>query len=447
MVDYDNLLTHLVGEFGPYQKRCVVLLCFVAVLTSLKNTAPVFIQAPTDYWCKMAESSNLTDECETLNKTDDCHGRVQDLLLPRERDDGSCESGWKWSSCFRYEVMNATDFLSLAQISKNTSNVVKCDNGWTYDTSQYTSTMIHEFDLVCDTSYQSALITSLYMSGNAVGCFAFGPVSDMIIPESPRWLISVGKISRAMKIIQKTALVNKVSIPDNVLTSTSGDEISEKSKNNELGVKNENVRKTSPIDLFRFRNMRMKTCILMFCNFSASLTYFGFTLNISNIGGNDYINVTIAGAVEILAVILASLLIETRLGRRFTFFGGCLVSGVMSFVLIFIPQCGDLFPVMITFNMIGKFSISGVFAISWIYFTELYPTVVRSSGASISVMAGMIGAIMAPQILDFRQLWEHLPKLVFSLLPILSAFLVLCLPETRGEKLPETMEEGEWFGR
>jgi len=44
-------------------------------------------------------------------------------------------------------------------------------------------------------------------------------------------------------------------------------------------------------------------------------------------------------------------------------------------------------------------------------------------------------------------LWQPLPSLVFGLFAALSALLYLCLPETLGHVLPDTIDEAQLFGR
>ena len=44
-------------------------------------------------------------------------------------------------------------------------------------------------------------------------------------------------------------------------------------------------------------------------------------------------------------------------------------------------------------------------------------------------------------------LWEPLPFVLFGILAIAGGLVALILPETLGKNLPETIEEGEQFGR
>ncbi|XP_077977743.1 carcinine transporter-like [Glandiceps talaboti] len=108
---------------------------------------------------------------------------------------------------------------------------------------------------------------------------------------------------------------------------------------------------------------------------------------------------------------------------------------------------GSLLWFRITFFMIGKFGVAVTYAIVWIYMAELYPTTVRSIGVSITCISGMLGATFAPQVLLLSNLWEPLPMIVIAVLQLTAGVLALLLPETRGKKLPETIEEGEAFGR
>ena len=65
----------------------------------------------------------------------------------------------------------------------------------------------------------------------------------------------------------------------------------------------------------------------------------------------------------------------------------------------------------------------------------------------VSSMSSRVSGIIAPFILELETVWPPFPFLVFGVLSILSGLLSLLLPETNNRKLPETMEEGEAFGK
>ena len=58
-----------------------------------------------------------------------------------------------------------------------------------------------------------------------------------------------------------------------------------------------------------------------------SLVYYGLSLNSSNLGGNDYINFFISGAVEIPAYIMCQISL-TYLGRRLPLSASMIVGGL-----------------------------------------------------------------------------------------------------------------------
>lgn len=62
-------------------------------------------------------------------------------------------------------------------------------------------------------------------------------------------------------------------------------------------------------------------------------------------------------------------------------------------------------------------------------------------------MMARIGGILAPYINVLTDVWKPLPLVIFGALSFLSGLLSLYLPETLNRKLPETIEEGERFGK
>ena len=76
--------------------------------------------------------------------------------------------------------------------------------------------------------------------------------------------------------------------------------------------------------------------IIMFVRCVTSLVYYGLSLNSSNLGGNDYINFFIAGAVEVPAYVCSQLAMS-YLGRRLSLTGTMLLGGLALFAILFTP--------------------------------------------------------------------------------------------------------------
>ncbi|XP_070567476.1 organic cation transporter protein-like [Ptychodera flava] len=276
-------------------------------------------------------------------------------------------------------------------------------------------------------------ILQLVMS---VPCAAF-MVYFWIIPESPRWLLSTGRTKKAEKVIRKYEKGNGVTVPQSVY-----DEIKAQGKIEEEVEES----KASVVDLMRYPNMRKKTLNVFYNWFTVSLVYYGLSLNTSNLGGSDYLNAFLSGAVEIPAYTLSLYIPQTILGRRWSMFVTEVIGGVACILTLFVPKCGMEW-IGITLAMLGKLCISASFAIIYVFSAELYPTPVRTIGMGLASMCARIGGILAPQMILIGTLWEPLPIIIFGSTSIVAGVLALLLPETRNKKLPETIEESEEFGK
>lgn len=115
--------------------------------------------------------------------------------------------------------------------------------------------------------------------------------------------------------------------------------------------------------------------------------------------------------------------------------------------------------------MAGKFAINASFTIIYLYGPEIYPTVLRYSvtykkihnsiyifnfrntGAGLGSFAGRFGGILFPYVTYLAKIdvpyAKGLPLIVFGALSIIGGFLVLPLPETRNNPLPETIDDVE----
>lgn len=63
-----------------------------------------------------------------------------------------------------------------------------------------------------------------------------------------------------------------------------------------------------------------------------------------------------------------------------------------------------------------------------------------------SMMARLSGAA-TPMIILFDSLNPKIPAIIFGAVSVVSGLLVTLLPETNGQPMPETLEDGESFGK
>uniref|UniRef100_A0A182T405 Major facilitator superfamily (MFS) profile domain-containing protein n=1 Tax=Anopheles maculatus TaxID=74869 RepID=A0A182T405_9DIPT len=96
---------------------------------------------------------------------------------------------------------------------------------------------------------------------------------------------------------------------------------------------------------------------------------------------------------------------------------------------------------------VGLVGMSISFPTVYLYAGELFPTVVRNVGIGTASMIARFGSMIAPFVAGMGSIAYWLPPCIFGLVPLLGAFCVFFLPETQGHPLPETLEDGENFGK
>ncbi|XP_024944011.1 organic cation transporter protein isoform X2 [Cephus cinctus] len=258
-----------------------------------------------------------------------------------------------------------------------------------------------------------------------------------VVPESPRWLIAVGKQRAACKILQKAANVNKVKskdIPDMVRKHC----LHQNSK------RTASDHKASFPDLFRTPNMRIKSLAIFFNWLVCGMGLFGMTQYIGQVGGDIFVNFAVSGAIQIPGNFLSWWAMST-LGRKITLISSNTTAGIASLLLVMVSaETAWLRLLLACFGIVGM-SVS--FTTVYLFSGELFPTVVRNIGVGTSSMCARIGSMVAPFVVSLGLIKGWLPPIVFGTLPLMGAVLCFFLPETTGCTLPETLQDGEDFGK
>ncbi|XP_038075653.1 organic cation transporter protein-like [Patiria miniata] len=256
----------------------------------------------------------------------------------------------------------------------------------------------------------------------------------IVFPESPRWLITKGRYKEATKIIEKIAKVNGTEAPEDLLDKLSEDSKEDKKQPSRIPV--------TQLDLIRTPNLRKKTLILWVDWFVANMVYYGLSLSTSALGVDDYLAAFVSGAIEIPSYLFCWYMMD-RFGRRITLVAFYIFGGVFCLTTIFIP----LGAARAAVAMFGKFAITAAFGHIYIYSLEIYPTIIRSIGMGTSSMMARVSGILCPIILILGKYWKPLPLCVFGGSAIIAGVLSLMLPETMGYSLPDTIQDGENFGK
>ena len=138
-----------------------------------------------------------------------------------------------------------------------------------------------------------------------------------ILLESPKWLFSVGKIEEAERVSRRMAKLNGRDVPP---------DWNLKNNRGNTDVAENDCKKASILDLFRTPQMCAKTLILYGNWFTVILTYYGLTINSTDIGSDFHLNFLINGALEFPAYAFSLVLVQFC-GRRVPYAASLALSG------------------------------------------------------------------------------------------------------------------------
>ncbi|XP_023680567.2 solute carrier family 22 member 6 isoform X2 [Paramormyrops kingsleyae] len=158
-------LLELVGSTGRFQIIHVTLLSLPILMMASHNLLQNFVALVPPHHCRAPKnfSAPRLDPSQAVR-----------LFVPLEADG-------QLSKCRRYATPQfhlQTSNASSRTADTPSKDLQGCEDGWDYDTSEMSSTIISEWDLVCDRRSYKQMGQSVYMGGVLVGSVVFGGLAD-----------------------------------------------------------------------------------------------------------------------------------------------------------------------------------------------------------------------------------------------------------------------------
>ncbi|CAB3257392.1 unnamed protein product [Arctia plantaginis] len=266
--------------------------------------------------------------------------------------------------------------------------------------------------------------------------FALAIATPWLVPESARWLVSQGKIDKALIIMKKFQRINKTKIPDKVLSDFT------ESSLRHIKKSESESRTYSVLDLFKTPRLRKNAILLIVIWMAISLVFDGHVRNVGSLGLDVFLTFTIASATELPADTFLTAVLD-RWGRRWLACGSMVFSGIFSLLATAVPIGGP----SASLAILGRFAVNISYNIGLQYAAELLPTVVRAQGVALIHIMGYVASIVAPFVVYLANISQDLPLLILGILGIVGGLLCLFLPETMDTEMPLTLADGEDFGK
>ncbi|KAK0158710.1 hypothetical protein PV328_009685 [Microctonus aethiopoides] len=260
------------------------------------------------------------------------------------------------------------------------------------------------------------------------------------LPESPRWLLAKGRLSEASDILQTLAKVNGKELPESFTQKLKQRMSMSRSKSEEERLR------TGPgvLSLFKTPNMRLKTCLITLNWFANNMVYVGLSYYGPALGNEEHVSFFFSSLAEIPSY-MACYIVMDRWGRRWPLCLCMVTAGLSCIATVLLPS--DAVMTTLILFLLSKSTISASFLIIYPFAGELYPTQLRGIAIGFSAYISGLGLIIIPFITYLGTENLVLPLVILGAVSVIGGLSGLRLPETLHHRLPQTVEEGELFGK
>ncbi|KAF5733551.1 Organic cation/carnitine transporter 3 [Tripterygium wilfordii] len=255
----------------------------------------------------------------------------------------------------------------------------------------------------------------------------------LFVGESPRWLFVRGRREEAVSILKSIATIDNNG--KSITMSFFG--------NVQLEEESWNVDIYSAIKiLFQNKWSFRRLCLVMVIGFGVGMVYYGMPLGLGNMSFNLYMSVTFNALSELPSSLITLFLID-KMNRRSSLLGFTSLSGICSLLSVIVGKNMNWTSFQLGLELVSFFSACTAFNITMVYTLELFPTCVRNSAVSIARQALVLGGVFSPVLAAAGRKNGFWSYGIFGLVIGFCGLFVVFLPETKGGRLCDTMDEEE----
>ncbi|KAL3099965.1 hypothetical protein niasHS_001891 [Heterodera schachtii] len=268
-----------------------------------------------------------------------------------------------------------------------------------------------------------------------------------VLPESPRWLIVNNRVDEAERYIRKACReppfpfnlfkFNKSSLPCDLELVKHAEQRKWVRRNQRANI----------LHLLKSRALCMRTGVICVVWIATALVYYGIIIALSDqsapgrvlFSGNFFLNNAVAGAIELPTLIFCVYLMKYGRKRSQIF---TLVAAAIFILCAMASMSANRSMLSLGLMLLGKIFIQGGFNILYIFTSELYPTVIRNSAVGFCSMIARFGSGVSSYIAILSDVTLSIvPMIIFATFSLFAGTLVMLLPETRDQPLPDTLQD------
>lgn len=268
---------------------------------------------------------------------------------------------------------------------------------------------------------------SLYL-WTSIPAICYSVIAYLFVTESPRWLLMQGREQEAMAMLKGVSSVENGSD----LTATLL-KVPPKQKSSFFQLY------SSIAELFERRWALKRMLAIMVLGVGIGMVYFGMPLAVGNLGFDIYLAVVFNALMEIPSCVATYFLENYR--RKPSILAFSVASGICCILCVVVGR--GLQVAKVGLSLVAFFCNVTAYNVFLIYIIELFPTSVRNTTTSLVRQATVFGSIFSPFFIAAGRKNDVFSYGVFGVVIMSSCLTLVCLPETIGVALCDTMDQQE----